>query len=130
MKMQFCGFEAILMIMLRCAVIKRRAHPCRETVMAAEDVALGLDPQSVAAEMAEGIMDHQTTDKATEVMLTREAGIAAHQEKGIYSLCSSDRWILILIDHQRYILVARELTLLSFAQIDHDLIAIARSHFP
>jgi len=50
--------------------------------MAAEDVALGLDPQSVAAEMAEGIMDHQTTDKATEVMLTREAGIAAHQEKG------------------------------------------------
>ena len=96
MKMQFCGFEAILMIMLRGAVIKRRAHPCRETaVMAAEDVAPGLDPQSVAAEMAEGIMDHQTTDKATEVMLTREAGIAAHQEKGIYSLCSSDRWILI-----------------------------------
>ena len=127
MKVQFGGFEAILMIMLRCAVIKRRAHPCRETaVMAAEDVAPGPDPQSVAAEMAEGIMDHQTTDKATEVMLTREAGIAAHQEKGIYSLCSSDRWILI--DHQRYILVARELTLLSFAQIDHDL--IARSHFP
>ena len=54
MKMQFCGFEAILMIMLRGAVIKRRAHPCRETaVMAAEDVAPGPDPQSVAAaEMA------------------------------------------------------------------------------
>ena len=96
MKMQFCGFEAILMIMLRGAVIKRRAHPCRETVMAAEDVAPGLDPQSVAAEMAEGIMDHQTTDKATEVMLTREAGIAAHQEKGIYSLCSSGQMDLDL----------------------------------
>ena len=64
--------------------------------MAAEDVAPGPDPQSVAAEMAEGIMDHQTTDKATEVMLTREAGIAAHLEKGIYSLCSSGQMDLDL----------------------------------
>ena len=58
--------------------------------MAAEDVAPDPDPQSVAAEMAEGIMAHQTTDRPTEAMLTREAGIAAHQEKGIHSLCSSD----------------------------------------